>query len=71
MTFTEETGALVTSERIRKGAAAMERAGFRLAHERPLAELKEDCPHWRRSWWEWSPWHVFGESIPGEQGRGA
>ena len=64
-----------TPKRIHKDAEAMERAGFRLVYECPLAELEEpeepedDCPRLRWSWWESESWHGYAESIPGEDGR--
>ena len=72
MTTTLESGRHVTPERIRKGAEVMERAGFRLRYETPLAELQgaeEEPPDLAWSWWECQSWDGFSESIPGEQGR--
>ena len=54
MTTTQESGRHVTPERIRADGANVERAGFRLVYECPLAFLEEDprdgdCPtmNWR------------------------
>ena len=69
MTTTQDPGSHVTPERICAGGEAMERAGFRLVYECPLAELEDDYPRLRWSWWESESWHGFSESIPGEDGR--
>jgi len=64
VTTTQETGAHVTPERIRADAGWVERAGFALVYECPLAFLSEDprdadCPTmiWRS--YDIGPWHIF------------
>jgi len=73
VTTTQETGAHVTLDRIRKGAAAMERAGFRLVYECPLGELEDSCPPWLPGWSRrpHGSGYVFTAdySTPGEDGR--
>ena len=62
MTNTQEPGAHVTPERIRADGTKMERAGFRLMYECPLAFLAED-PRER----DWPP--ATWRAAPGEQRR--
>jgi len=73
MTCTEEIGAHVTRERVRKGAAAMERAGFRLVYECPLAASDAERRRWRARWTTKGigDWYAFGNvfTTPGEGGR--
>jgi len=76
VTFTEETGVRIMPERIRKGAEAMERAGFVLQYECPLAASEEERRIYREYWTasaELYLWYtanyVLGIPISGEQGR--
>jgi len=72
VTSTDAPGRYITPERIRKGAAAMERAGFRLVYECPLAASDAERRRWRARWTTKGigDWYAFGNvcTTPGWTG---